>query len=300
MNQASRGSRAVFVGNIPFEYTEEQLIDVFKEVGPVSSFRLLFDRDSGRPKGYGFCEYYDAETAASAVRNLNDYEIGGRQLRVDYASMDDNHRSNSHGSHNNSNQFAPQQQQQQPPPPPMNQPPPMSRPTGPVSSVEEIPKVLNTMTPQDLLTIMGQMKQLSMERPEHAREFLTANPQVTYALFQAMTMMNVVDPNVISRLIASMPQVPQAPPPMQSMPQGLQQQQPPYMPAQQVMPPQQAMPSQQTMPPQQASDAAAAEQKALLMQVLQLSEEQINNLQPEYRDQVRQLRAQLTMQQQQP
>ncbi|OAD70197.1 hypothetical protein PHYBLDRAFT_95551, partial [Phycomyces blakesleeanus NRRL 1555(-)] len=73
------------VGNIPFELTEEQLIDIFKEVGPVKSFRLLFDRDTGRPKGFGFCEFYDAETAASAVRNLNDYDVVGRQLRVDYA-----------------------------------------------------------------------------------------------------------------------------------------------------------------------------------------------------------------------
>lgn len=52
--------------------------------------------------------YVDAETAASAVRNLNDYEIGGRQLRVDYAAMDDNQRAPSHqggggGSNNNNN-----------------------------------------------------------------------------------------------------------------------------------------------------------------------------------------------------
>ncbi|CAG8750743.1 23421_t:CDS:2, partial [Dentiscutata erythropus] len=44
--------------------------------------------ESGRPRGYGFCEYHDAETAASAVRNLNNVEVGGRQLRVDYADGD--------------------------------------------------------------------------------------------------------------------------------------------------------------------------------------------------------------------
>lgn len=48
-------------------------------------YRLVFDRDSGKPKGYGFCEYKDQETALSAMRNLNNYEIAGRNLRVDNA-----------------------------------------------------------------------------------------------------------------------------------------------------------------------------------------------------------------------
>lgn len=45
----------------------------------------MFDRETGKPKGYGFCEYKDTETALSAMRNLNGYEIGGRTLRVDNA-----------------------------------------------------------------------------------------------------------------------------------------------------------------------------------------------------------------------
>ena len=45
----------------------------------------MYDRESGKPKGYGFCEYKDQETALSAMRNLNSYEIGGRPLRVDNA-----------------------------------------------------------------------------------------------------------------------------------------------------------------------------------------------------------------------
>jgi len=95
------------VGNIPYDVSEEKLKDIFNEVGPVLSFkwvsssitnskyvsiaanlfvyRLVFDRDSGKPKGYGFCEYKDQETALCAMRNLNNYEIAGRNLRVDNA-----------------------------------------------------------------------------------------------------------------------------------------------------------------------------------------------------------------------
>jgi cleavage stimulation factor subunit 2 len=50
-------SRVIFVGNIPYDKTETQLIDIFSEAGNVLSFRLVFDRDTGKPKGYGFCTY---------------------------------------------------------------------------------------------------------------------------------------------------------------------------------------------------------------------------------------------------
>ncbi|KAH7681025.1 cleavage stimulation factor subunit 2 protein [Dioscorea alata] len=80
--------RCVFVGNIPYDATEEQLIQICEEVGPVVTFRLVLDRETGKPKGYGFCEYKDEETALSARRNLQGYEINGRQLRVDFAEND--------------------------------------------------------------------------------------------------------------------------------------------------------------------------------------------------------------------
>lgn len=54
------------------------------------TFRLVIDRETGKPKGYGFCEYKDEETALSARRNLHGYDINGRQLRVDFAENDKN------------------------------------------------------------------------------------------------------------------------------------------------------------------------------------------------------------------
>ncbi|CDQ70066.1 unnamed protein product [Oncorhynchus mykiss] len=85
-----RSLRSVFVGNIPYEATEEQLKDIFSEVGLVVSFRLVYDRETGKPKGYGFCEYQDQETALSAMRNLNGREFSGRALRVDNAASEKN------------------------------------------------------------------------------------------------------------------------------------------------------------------------------------------------------------------
>ncbi|RHZ07020.1 hypothetical protein DYB31_004970 [Aphanomyces astaci] len=73
------------VGNIPYDVSEETLKNIFSAVGPVVNFRLVTDRDSGKPKGYGFCEYADGATALSAMRNLNGTEVNGRNLRVDFA-----------------------------------------------------------------------------------------------------------------------------------------------------------------------------------------------------------------------
>merc|ERR1711928_207903 len=77
---------SVFVGNIPYGVTEEQLKEIFSEAGPVVSFRIVYDRETGRPKGFGFCEFRDVDSAQTAMRSLNGYEIGGRTLRVDNAN----------------------------------------------------------------------------------------------------------------------------------------------------------------------------------------------------------------------
>ena len=46
-----KSQRSVFVGNIPYEATEEKLKEIFSEVGPVNSFKLVYDRENGKPKG---------------------------------------------------------------------------------------------------------------------------------------------------------------------------------------------------------------------------------------------------------
>jgi len=73
------------VGNIPYSVSEEQLKDIFGQIGPVVSFKIVYDRETRKPKGFGFCEYADQESAVNAMRNLNGYEILGRALRVDNA-----------------------------------------------------------------------------------------------------------------------------------------------------------------------------------------------------------------------
>ena len=76
----------VFIGNIPYGVSEEQIMDIFGRAGQVVNFRLVYDKETGQPKGFGFLEYTDTDAAASAVRNLNEFDLNGRTLRVDYSN----------------------------------------------------------------------------------------------------------------------------------------------------------------------------------------------------------------------
>lgn len=67
--------------------SEEQITDIFSSAGTVERFRLVYDSETGRPRGYGFADYPDTDSAASAVRNLNDHEIMGRKLKVDFSDQ---------------------------------------------------------------------------------------------------------------------------------------------------------------------------------------------------------------------
>ncbi|GJN39233.1 hypothetical protein PR202_gb28338 [Eleusine coracana subsp. coracana] len=77
-----RCSSVVFVGNIPYHAGDEELRSACEEIGPVVSLRVAKDRDSGKRRGYAFCEYLDDETALSACRNLDGRPLRGRDLRV--------------------------------------------------------------------------------------------------------------------------------------------------------------------------------------------------------------------------
>ena len=85
MNNASK---TIFTGNIPYDYEENTLLDTLQLVGPINSFRIVYDDVTNKPKGYGFCEYRDPETAASALRNLKTIDYNGRQLRINTAEND--------------------------------------------------------------------------------------------------------------------------------------------------------------------------------------------------------------------
>jgi RNA recognition motif-containing protein len=74
----------LYVGNLSFNATEDEVRALFAKHGTVRSVNLITDRDTGRPRGFGFVEMDDAE-ANAAISSLNGVEFGGRNLTVSEA-----------------------------------------------------------------------------------------------------------------------------------------------------------------------------------------------------------------------
>ncbi|KAJ5750556.1 hypothetical protein N7533_007584 [Penicillium manginii] len=266
-----RSGKSVFLGNIPYNLTEEQVKDILSTAGTVTKFRLMMNPETGKPKGYGFADFADADAAASAVRNLNDYEIMGRKIRVDWP-------------HNNEKDSVPtdypedsqpmtqdpSQQMQQIPgsvplpplPPGIELPPHVDTPTA-------IGHTLASLHPSALLEVLSQMKSLAVADPARATELLRQAPQLAYAIFQAMLLMNLVEYQLLGSIVE---QASQPAPPTQSLPQyqGYG-----------------AMPGQQQAAPQ------IPNQEELLQQVLSMPQSAIDALPANERSQIMILRQQL-------
>ena len=74
----------IYVGNLPFSASEADVRALFSQHGTVESVSLPTDRETGRPRGFGFVEMSQAD-AARAIQNLNGQDMGGRPLRVNEA-----------------------------------------------------------------------------------------------------------------------------------------------------------------------------------------------------------------------
>ena len=296
--------------------TEEQIIHTFSSVGQVLSFRLVYDNDTGRPKGFGFAEFADTDAAASAVRNLNNFEVMGRELRVDFSHVGGKEDTAPAGY----NAQLPPQTQAPPPAqiaqasngynqsstassnlPPL--PPGVDLPPG-LTCPNAISQTLTTLPAPQLLDILSQMKALVVADPAKATELLKQAPQLSYAIFQALLLMGLVDTTVLASVVdqASQPAQPppqqpppsrptpvyQAPPPSQPV-----YQQYPATPAQHVsIPSAQPMPYQQPQPAQHPPPSQQPGQEELLKQVLAMPQQQIDLLPPTERSQIMMLRQQ--------
>lgn len=291
--------------------TEELIIETLGRVGKVNNFRLVYDKETGRPKGFGFAEFEDADAAASAVRNLNDYDLMGRKLRVDWSndngSGDNAPSTQNPPLHTMMNGQAPEQAQAQqastlgPLPPGVALPPNLTCP-------DAISRTLSTLPPEQLLDILSQMKGLVMTDPAKATELLRQAPQLAYAIFQSLLLLQLVDPQILGSIVESQPAAPapvaQIPPVQPQAPPGRPPMNypiypPPAAPTPQPQAPvpqpyaQPPTPQQYAQAPPAQPAAVAMDQQALYAQVMALTPQQIDQLTPEYRAQIMQIRQML-------
>ena len=74
----------IYVGNLPYSVTEQQLREMFEQYGEVQTAKLIMDRETGRTRGFGFVDMDNAD-ADAAIKALNKTEMDGRTLKVNQA-----------------------------------------------------------------------------------------------------------------------------------------------------------------------------------------------------------------------
>ncbi|RMF17090.1 MAG: RNA-binding protein [Candidatus Dadabacteria bacterium] len=77
-------TQSIYVGNLPYSVSEPELRGLFEQYGEVQSVNLIMDRETGRPRGFGFVTMERAD-ALNAIEALNGTELGGRTMRVNEA-----------------------------------------------------------------------------------------------------------------------------------------------------------------------------------------------------------------------
>ena len=83
-------SMKLYVGNLAFQTTSQELQELFAQAGTVESAAVVEDRDTGRSRGFGFVEMSTKEEATSAIDQFNGKELGGRALKVNEAKPREN------------------------------------------------------------------------------------------------------------------------------------------------------------------------------------------------------------------
>jgi RNA recognition motif-containing protein len=83
-------STKLYVGNLSFQTTSQDLQELFGQAGTVESAQIISDRDTGQSKGFAFVEMATDEEAASAIDQFNGKEVGGRMLKVNEARPREN------------------------------------------------------------------------------------------------------------------------------------------------------------------------------------------------------------------
>ncbi len=75
----------IYVGNLPYDTTEDGMKDIFTEYGEVSTVSIITDRYTGRSKGFGFVEMPDQAQAEEAIKSLDGSSVSGRSIKVNQA-----------------------------------------------------------------------------------------------------------------------------------------------------------------------------------------------------------------------
>lgn len=203
----------IFVGNLAFNTTEEQLHQVFSEVGRLIKVRMVTDAETGKPRGFAFVEFEDPQAALSAIRNMNDYELNGRRIRVNFSNsshlealagklgmdLPNTHTTSSNNTNNNNTTG-------------VNSTATGGSAThqkgGGVYGTVAVADALKGMSKGELYDVVAKLKEISDRDPDEARRILSGHPQLPEAMLFCLSKLDMVQTPVVPHAAAATMVVP--------------------------------------------------------------------------------------------
>mmetsp|Transcript_574 Transcript_574/g.871 ORF Transcript_574/g.871 Transcript_574/m.871 type:complete len:400 (+) Transcript_574:85-1284(+) len=284
----------IFVGNLAFNTTEEQLHQAFSELGRIVKVRMVTDQETGKPRGFAFIEFEDPQAALSAIRNMNDYELNGRRIRVNFSNS--SHLEALAGKLGMDMSAHTQARQQAE----------AKKAAGASAGSVLVADALKSMGKGDMYDIIKQLKDVADKDPDEARKLLCGHPQLPEAILFLMSKLDMVktpvatgpigvpgadmagataaaparpaDPRAgaaaAASAVAAAPSDPRARDPRAAA-RAAQQQAPPPPPSAMQQQPPPPRPGQYGAPPPAALPVVAGVDPALVRQVMSLTPEQI-------------------------
>ena len=189
VQQQSQQKHDIFVGNLAFHTTEEQLHQAFSEIGRVIKVRLVTDAETGKPRGFAFVEFEDPQAALSAIRNMNDYELNGRRLRVNFSNsshlealagklgMDLSQQTSQRNQSNNQQQSS--------------------------AGTQQVADALKGMSKGEMYDVIKHLKEIADRDPDEARRIISGHPQLPEAILFLMSKLDMVKDNPTAALNAA-------------------------------------------------------------------------------------------------
>ncbi|KAL7532027.1 hypothetical protein ACHAWF_003990 [Thalassiosira exigua] len=191
----------IFVGNLAFSTTEEQLYAAFSELGRIIKVRMVSDLETGKPRGFAFIEFEDPQAALSAIRNMNEYEINGRRIRVNFSNsshletlanqlgMDLSHVTGKGpggggGGKKDENKSAGAVGG-------AGGPGAVGGPGG-VTGSKAVAAALRGMNKGEMYDVVAKLKEISDSNPDEARKLLTQHPQLPEAILYCMSELDMI------------------------------------------------------------------------------------------------------------
>lgn len=161
---------SVFVGNIDFDVDEQKVIEELSAVGKVVSFRMMYDKNTGKSKGYGFCEYESPLIAETAMKTLK-ISFNGRPVKINYAEND-----------------LPQKPKDFP---------------AKTLQIDSIMSVLDSFDQNYLKDVIDYLKKMVIDQPTQFKELLDRNPSLVVSILTALVKLNLVSKDKVLELVGS-------------------------------------------------------------------------------------------------